>query len=118
PPPATGQVPDTIAPDTAAVDTVRVPIPPEGMAQDTLPADSIAPDSIVRVPPFPRYARPGRGGFAFGRWAWDREDLLRYHSLSLLQLLERVPGISTMRMGDFGQPAGAVTFGGGGGRVR
>lgn len=112
------QVQDTIPPDTAVVDTVQVPIPPDPQARDTVGTAGAAQDSAVPVPPFPRYVRPGGGGFAFGRWEWDRQELLRYHSLSLLALLERVPGLHTIRMGNFGQPAALVTLGGGGGRVR
>src|SRR5690606_10382700 len=49
---------------------------------------------------------------------WDRNQLDRYHALSLLQLLERLPGLHVLRSGNYGQPAGITTFGGGGSRVR
>lgn len=109
---------DTVPAEAADTDTVRVPIPPETMVEDTVPTDSIAQDSLIPVPPFPRYRRPGLEGWGPRRWDWDRQDLLRYHSLSVLDLLQRIPGLHTIRMGDFGQPAGISTLGGGGGRVR
>lgn len=114
------QVTDTVPADAAGADTVVVPIPPDPEERDTAGVARAQQDTaaLVPVPPFPRYDRPGRNGFAFGRWEWDRQALLRYHSLSLLSLLERTPGLSAIRMGDFGQAAGLVTMGGGGGRVR
>ncbi|HEX6927004.1 MAG TPA: Plug domain-containing protein [Longimicrobiaceae bacterium] len=110
--------PPIAAPDTAGVDTVQVQIPPEAMARDTVPDDSLAQDSLVAVPQFPRYRRTGLSGWSTGRREWNREELLRYHSLSLLDLLRQVPGFHALRLGDFGQPVGISTLGGAGGRVR
>lgn len=121
--PLYAQVPDTIPADTTVVDGAAEPIVPDGvpadtLAADTLPVDSVARDSAIRVPPFPRFPTPRTGGWAFGRWEWNRDDLLRYHSLSLLDLLERVPGVVAFRVGDFGQPAGLAALGQGGSRIR
>lgn len=116
--PLAGQVPDTVPADTIGQDTIQVAIPPEVMVPDTLPTDTAAVDSAVPVPPFPRFVRPGVGGWAFGRWEWDRAQLLRYHSLSLLQLVERIPGMVAFRSGDFGQPAGLAALGHAGARIR
>lgn len=118
PTPLAAQVPDTVPADTAARDTLQVPIPPDVMVQDTLPTDSVGQDSAVPVPPFPRFPAPPAGGWATGRWEWDRDQLLRYHSLSLLQLIERLPGINAFRTGDFGQPAGVTALGHAGARIR
>src|SRR5690606_38294641 len=90
------QVTQTVPADAAGADTVVVPIPPDPEERDTAGVARAQQDTaaLVPVPPFPRYDRPGRNGFAFGRWEWDRQALLRYHSLSLLSLLERTPGLS------------------------
>ncbi len=115
---AIGQDPVAIPEDTVATDTVTVPVPPETMVQDTVPADTAAVDSFRTVRPFPEFRRDGRQGWAANVREWGPEELLRYHSLSLLQLLERMPGLGVLRMGNFGSPAGITTLGGGGDRVR
>ena len=112
------QVPDSIPADTIAGDTTQVPIPPEGVVPDTVPVDALAGVSPDSAPPFPAMPRTGREGWAWGTWSWDRDQLDRYHSLSLLQLLERVPGLHVLRSGDYGQPSGISTLGGAGSRVR
>ncbi|HET8654698.1 MAG TPA: TonB-dependent receptor plug domain-containing protein [Longimicrobiaceae bacterium] len=107
-------------PDSASRDTVRVPVPPGTMATDTLPADSLLAtgDTLRAVPPFPSFPDPRPVGFAFGRWEFDRTALQHYHGLTLLQLLERVPGLTIIRAGGDGAPAGISTMGDWGGRVR
>lgn len=92
-------------------DTLAVP-------RDTLPADTIAPadqepDTIVppavRFPSMPARSFPSAGGT---EWVWDREMLLREADVSLVELLERIPGITTYRAGMFVQPEAASAFGG------
>ena len=92
-------------------DTLAVP-------RDTVPADTIAPpgqepDTII--PPAVRFpSMPPRPFVAAGgtEWVWDREMLLREADVSLVELLERVPGITTFRAGMFVQPEAASAFGG------
>lgn len=112
---------DTLPRDTLRSDSVRVAIPPESMVRDTLPADSArtaTPDSLLPAPRLPELPQPFPTGFAAARWEWTREDLLRYHGLSLLELLERIPGLIVTRSGGFGRPAGMSFLGTGGGAVR
>ena len=52
-----------------------------------------------------------------GVWEWDRLDLLRLPDLSLLQLLERIPGLTPVRLGVVGQPEGAAVFGSAAGAI-
>ncbi|MBW3629107.1 MAG: Plug domain-containing protein [Gemmatimonadetes bacterium] len=121
PVPAWTQVrPDTVAADTAARDTILVPIPPTAVSADTLPSDSLrrtARDS-VQATPFPSYPSPLPIGWGAGRWEWDRAALWRYHGYSLLEFLERTPGFTVVRAGDHGQPVGITALGLGGGRLR
>jgi hypothetical protein len=102
-------------------DTVRIAIPPEGVVTDTLPRDTLrtgVPDTLRPAPHIPRFPQAGVAGWAEGRWVWEREDLLRFHNLSLVELLERIPGLVVTRAGGSGAPSGAAAFGQGGGRVR
>jgi hypothetical protein len=110
-----------VRPDSTRRDSVAVPIPAEATGGDTIPratpADTTARDSIGPAPNFPVWPRGGGGTWA-GVWEWTREELQFYHQYSLLDLLERVPGLVVTRTGSFGQPAGVAAFATGGGRVR
>jgi hypothetical protein len=119
--PAAAQDPPPSPRDPAARDTLRVPIPPEAVATDTLPGDSLmpaVPDSLRPAPELPVFPDVLPQGFAFARWEWSRDDLLRYRGLSLLDLLEQVPGVLSVRSGGFGRAAGLGAFGSAGGAVR
>lgn len=112
---------DTVPADTLPRDPLVVPIPPEQVAGDTLPPDSAlvsTPDSLRPAPRLPEAAEPLPVGFGYARWEWDRSELLRFHGLSLLELLEQIPGLVVTRSGGFGRPAGLGFLGGGGGAVR
>lgn len=115
---ARGQEPVVIPSDTVAADTVTVPVPPQATTSDSLPVDTAAVDSFRAIRPFPDFPRGGRRGWGGNVREFGPEELLGYHSLSLLQLLERVPGLGVLRVGNFGAPAGITTLGGGGSRVR
>jgi hypothetical protein len=125
---AEGQIPDTVPPprDTVApipagppfdtvppppTDTIRPPVA-DTVPADTVPADTLPPPALVSMD------RPGRPGWTAGIWEWSREDLLRLPDISLLQLLERIPGITSVRATAVGQPEGAAVFGAGAGAVR
>lgn len=118
--PALAQQQDTIPRERE--DSARIAIPPEQMVRDTLPpTDTLQvpdADSLRPAPHLPRYPQPERVGFAMGRWEWDRAALQRYHGLSMLELLERIPGLVVTRGGGFGSPASVSFAGQGGGRLR
>jgi hypothetical protein len=119
--------PDTL-PRPAPADTVRVEgrdtttfqVPPGALPADTIPVqpDTAAVDSIVPAPVFPAYPQPDSAGFWQGTWVWDRAALERFHGMSLLELLNDVPGVTVFRGGGWGQPAGVAPWGLGGGRMR
>jgi hypothetical protein len=112
---------DTLpAPVGEDADTVLVPVPPERVAQDTLPTpvEPAPVDTIGPAPNFPRFPTPPATGFAEDRWEWGPAELDRWHGMSLLALLEQVPGLLVTRGGWYGRPAGIAAYGLGGGRVR
>jgi hypothetical protein len=91
--------------------------PAAAQAADTLrppPQDTLAVPDEVRPPPpsFPRYRTAPDTDWAAGVWHYDREALLREGALSLRELLERIPGVTTFRAGRVLQPEAAVAFGG------
>lgn len=118
--PAAAQEPDSIPPDTVP-GALQVPIPPEAVASDTLPGDDIMPavaDSMREAPELPPFPDVLPTGWAFGRFELNRDELLRYRGLSLLDLLERIPGVVVTRSGGFGRVAGVSAMGAGGAAVR
>jgi hypothetical protein len=119
---AVAQNPPVLPPaDTIPGDTLIVRIPPQEVVRDTLPRDTLrtgVPDTLRSPPHLPRYPEPEQTGWAAARWVWSRDDLLRHHGMSLLELLERTPGLVVTRGGGAGKPAGAASLGQGGGRLR
>lgn len=123
---------DTVRRDTVPRpprrDTIQVTVPPEALRADTLPdrprpdstaRDSAAADTLTPAPNFPEFPiAAGAPGFGAAVWEFSREELGRFHSLTLLELLDRIPGILITRSGNFGRPAGVALLGGGGGRFR
>ncbi|MGH7449311.1 MAG: hypothetical protein ACRELT_17190 [Longimicrobiales bacterium] len=88
------------------------------MRADTLPGDTLPglvqePDTVlapaVRFPAMPLAPHVSAAGT---EWVWDRETLLRQADVSLIDLLERIPGVTTFRAGTFVQPEVASAFGG------
>lgn len=133
--PVAAQVPrDTVPrptrPDTVPrprQDTIQVSVPAEAVRADTLPdrpgpdstaRDTAAADSLTPAPNFPEFPTAGATGFGAGVWEFSREELRRFHSLNLLELLDRIPGLLITRSGNFGRPAGVSLLGAGGGRFR
>ena len=101
---------------TVVADTAALPRQPG----DTLrlqAADSVPPDSLVvhALDPFPG-SRPGGDPALVARW--DREELLRSRALTLMELLAPLPGVVSLRSGDYGAPEGLVLNGRAGGRLR
>lgn len=115
---AAAQVPP-VPPDTVPQDTVRVPIPPEEVSGDTIPAVlRAAAASEAMVDAFPDFPRSGAPGWQVARWEWDRQHLAGLHGLTLLEFIERLPGMVRYRAGGFGRPEAVTALGMGGGRMR
>lgn len=113
---------DTVPRDTLPRDTALVPIPGEAVRGDTLPdvakPDSAPADSTLPAPSFPGFPRPRQAGFGAASWVFGPAELGRFHGLTLLELLDRIPGLVITREGGEGRPAGVAAFASGGGRLR
>ncbi|HET6762907.1 MAG TPA: hypothetical protein VFH27_04520 [Longimicrobiaceae bacterium] len=121
PPPPRPPAPADTLPRTRR-DTAIVSIPQEARSQDTLPdkhtrRDSLPADSLRPGPNFPAWPTLPSGGWQ-GTWTLTRADLEHYHGLSLIELLERVPGLLMIRTGSVGQPLALSPYALGGGRLR
>ncbi len=119
--------PDTI-PDPGAPDTIPEKGPPG--RGDTVPGrrpsltgdaaqDTVPSDTVPQPPPaLPALEPIGPPGWARGVWEWDREEMERFPDVSLLQLLERVPGVVPVRTDLANQPEWAAVLGATAGGIR
>lgn len=102
------QVPDSLPPPAGRR------APPNTVPADTIPADTLGPPPPV----LPAFDPLGPDGPERGVWEWDRLALLRLPDLSLLHLLERIPGVVPVRADIVGQPESAAVFGATAGAIR
>ncbi|HUG39038.1 MAG TPA: hypothetical protein VMM12_01055 [Longimicrobiales bacterium] len=101
-----------LAPSTGVLAAQELPPP----AADTVPpADTIPPTPPPTLPPLDPV---GPVGWEAGVWEWDRSDLLMLPDISLLDILERIPGITPVRAGIIAQPEGAAVLGTAGAAIR
>ena len=102
--------------------TITVPIPGEAVRGDTIPdeakPDSVPADSTRPAPNFPVFPRPRASGFSAASWVFGTAELSRFHGLTLLELLENIPGLVITHEGGVGRAAGVAAFASGGGRLR
>lgn len=136
PPPPTqpGTPVPTPGPDTIpAADTLPSPelieeIPPGLILPDTLLPEELQSDraaeallaademtEIRNLPQVPTHV-PDRWGT--GVWEWDREGLLGTRAITLVELVEQLPGVLSLRGGDYGQPTAVTSAGLDPGRIR
>ena len=98
-------------------DTVAVPKDTAPPAADT---SRTKPDTVIRrdtvKAPLARAEFPLTVDGA-GRYHWNRDELFAGGGLTVLELLERIPGATSFRSGWMAAPA-QITWLGGGGRVR
>lgn len=99
-----------------ARDTVTVPEDTTGIAPDTAATEVMA-DSVYDIPQFPRHDLGTAHGFSDAIWTWDRDALLLEGAVTIGDLLERIPGILTLRSGSYLQPEAATSLGGTGNRL-
>lgn len=103
-------------------DTLQVP--PDSLLQDSATvADSVASDSLEvdSVPPppvLPALPDPTPAGLHSGIWEWDRDELMSVRGQTLWELLSDVPGLLTVRSGDFGAAVTVFPVGYSGGGIR
>lgn len=113
--PAGAPAQEPVPPDSAAADSLaRDTLPPDSLAADTLPADSVAQDTL---PPPPDQLitladSATASDWAGGVWQWDRDALLRDGALTVGDLLERIPGVIPIRSGFLLQDEAISVLGG------
>ncbi len=106
--------PDSLRADTLRTDTVPPPIRP--MPDSLPPGDSAEADTIFYNLPTMDH-RPANG-WESGAWSWNHDEILASGAATLVDLLEKVPGMVALRTGDYGTPQTVTAFGLGAGRIR
>lgn len=114
---AVAQEPDTIPADTVGVPPLTLP---GGIRAGEVEGGDIVPSDTVEAPPpsLPWLPLPGPATAARGVWEWDRDALRRLPDLSLLHLLERLPGVVPVRADVANQVEAASIFGATAGAIR
>jgi len=106
--------PDTLRADTLRMDTLPPMMRPE---PDTLPpGDSVEADTIFYNLPAVDH-RPAHG-WVSGAWSWNHDEIMASGAITLIDLLEKVPGVIALRAGDYGTPQAITAFALGAGRIR
>jgi hypothetical protein len=95
--------------DTLAVDTIA--------RADTTTTAPVIQDSVRPIPQLAKHHFDPANGFSSGVWYWSRDSLMLEAPVTLGDLLERIPGILTIRSGYYIQPEAATSLGGTGNRV-
>jgi len=101
-------------PDTIPPPTITEPVLPDSVRLPT--EEEMAAEALPRLLPAVEETLPS--GASTGRWIWDAEALLRTRALTLLELLDQVPGAVPVRGGDYGAPVAVGGFGVGADRIR
>lgn len=82
-----------------------------GVRRDTTVIPVMA-DSVRPIPHMPRHAAQPASGFSDGVWFWDREAFQLEAAITLADLLELLPGVTTFQSGLYLQPEAAAAVGG------
>lgn len=111
-----GQEQDSIPADSVVPRPLALPdgIAPADTVADTLVADTVGPPPPT-LPPLPLL---GPATAARGVWEWNYDALRRLPDLSLLHLLERLPGVVPVRADLTNQVEAASVFGATAGAIR
>lgn len=115
---AVAQDPDSLAArgDTTPADSTQVA---DSVGIDSLAADTVsATDSIPAPPVLPSLPDPAPDGYLTGIWEWDRTELMGSRAQTLWELLADIPGLVSVRSGDYGAAATVFPAGYSGGGLR
>ena len=99
---------------TGVADSVAV----DSLGQDSLGVDSVSVDSIPPPPVLPTLPDPAPAGNLTGIWEWDRAALMGTRAQTLWELLADIPGLVSVRSGDYGAAATVFPAGHSGGGLR
>lgn len=108
-----GHAQDPQRPDTVPPRPDSILQQPDSLARtDTLAAaQDTVPEPVLPPPVMPVLTQPVPIGFATGVWEWDRAALLAEPYITVNDLLDRIPGITTIRSGFYLQPEAASLWG-------
>lgn len=106
--------PDSLQDSTRVADSLAA----DSAGQDSPGADTLAVDSIAPAPVLPTLPDPAPAGNLTGVWEWDREALMGTRAQTVWELLADIPGLVSVRSGDYGAAATVFPVGHSGGGLR
>lgn len=106
--------PDSLRDSTRVADSLAA----ESAGVDPAGADSPAVDSTPPPPVLPTLPDPAPAGNPMGIWEWDRAALMSARGQTLWELLADIPGLVSVRSGDYGAAATVFPAGHSGGGLR
>lgn len=106
--------PDSLQDSTRVADSLAA----DSAGQESLGADTLAADSIAPAPVLPTLPDPAPAGNLAGVWEWDREALMGTRAQTVWELLADIPGLVSVRSGDYGAAATVFPVGHSGGGLR
>lgn len=106
--------PDSLQDSTRVADSLAA----DSAGQDSPGADTLAADSIAPAPVLPTLPDPAPAGNLTGVWEWDREALMGTRAQTVWELLADIPGLVSVRSGDYGAAATVFPVGHSGGGLR
>jgi hypothetical protein len=113
-------IPGQVIPDSTRTlpDTSEVETPEDSLGLQEVQGDSINPQDTLPAVEVPELVRPFTEGWYTAIWEFDREEILGSRAITLSELLDEIPGMVSLRGGDYGAPVSVSAFGAGGGRIR
>ncbi len=106
--------PDSLQDSTRVADSIAA----DSLGQDSVGVDSLSVDSVPRPPVLPTLPDPTPAGNLTGIWEWDRAALMSTRAQTLWELLADIPGLVSVRSGDYGAAATVFPAGHSGGGLR
>lgn len=114
PPDSLQAIPDSLQDSTRVADSLAA----DSLGQDSLGVDSAAVDSVALPPVLPTLPDPAPAGSLTGIREWDRAALMSTRAQTLWELLADIPGLVSVRSGDYGAAATVFPAGHSGGGLR
>ncbi|MDE2677308.1 MAG: Plug domain-containing protein [Gemmatimonadetes bacterium] len=106
--------PDSLQDSTRVADSLAA----DSAGRESPGADTLAADSIAPAPVLPTLPDPTPAGNLTGVWEWDREALMGTRAQTVWELLADIPGLVSVRSGDYGAAATVFPVGHSGGGLR
>ena len=105
-----------VLPDSVRLDPLLAEADSSGALADSV--EALADSGRVAPRTLPAITPSLDPSYGLNIWCWDRASLLSTRAVTLAELVSLIPGVISLRGGDYGTPVTVMAFGVGGGGVR